>query len=91
MAETNNPSAIPSKLEAKTDQVIGSAKETVGDAFGNHSLKSEGTTQNAQGHGKETVNNIASFIQGIGHQVEGTIKGVHNALSGKSSNGDPTA
>lgn len=74
---------MPSKAEAKTDQLMGSAKETFGSAAGNSELESHGAEQNAQGHGKEAAHDIAGIFNKISHEVEGTVKGVFNALSGK--------
>jgi uncharacterized protein YjbJ (UPF0337 family) len=97
MSDTNNNTTteIPGKAEAKTDQAIGSAKETVGDFVGDTEMKNEGHAQNVKGHGKEAANDITGFFTKISHEVEGTFKGVFNALSGKSSStssaGDATA
>lgn len=83
MSQNDNTNTVPSKAEAKADQAIGSAKETVGNATGNSELQSQGAGQNAQGHGKETAHDISGIFTKISHEVEGTVKGVFNALSGK--------
>ncbi|KAI7888802.1 uncharacterized protein EV154DRAFT_425026 [Mucor mucedo] len=83
MSQNNNTNTVPNKAEAKADQAIGSAKETFGNAAGNSELESQGAKQNAHGHGKEEAHDIAGIFNKISHEVEGTVKGVFNAISGK--------
>ncbi|CEP06994.1 hypothetical protein [Parasitella parasitica] len=81
----NNTNTFPGKVEAKADQAIGSVKESVGNAVGNSELQAEGAQQNATGNAKETANNVAGFFQKVTSEVEGTFKGVYNALSVNSA------
>jgi len=46
------------KFDAKKDQVVGDAKESVGDATGNEQMQSEGTAQSAKGDVKEGWENV---------------------------------
>ena len=70
-----NINTIPGKVEVKADQVIGSAKQSVGNAVEKNGLKDEGFQQSAAGNGKETVKNIADFFQKVTNEAEGTFKG----------------
>ncbi|KAK4517590.1 uncharacterized protein ATC70_000930 [Mucor velutinosus] len=81
---TNNTSTIPGKVEAKADQAIGSANESVGNAAGSNNLKGQGIQQNAEEHGKETANNVAGFFHKMTNEVQGTFKGLFNAFSGSN-------
>ncbi|CAO3633691.1 unnamed protein product [Mucor fragilis] len=83
-ARTNNTNTIPGKIEAKADQAIGSAKESVGNAVGSNDLKGQGIQQNAEGHGKKTAGNVAGFFHKTTNEVQGTFKGVLNAFSGSN-------
>lgn len=84
---SNTNDQMPGKVEAKVGQAMGSAKETMGDMTGNTEMKSEGQAQNVKGHGKD----IGAMFTKLSHEVEGTFKGVFNALSGKSSSGSSSS
>ncbi|KAI8365881.1 hypothetical protein EDC96DRAFT_509130 [Choanephora cucurbitarum] len=70
----------PSKTEAKKDQFVGDAKETVGSAVGNERLKSEGQTQHGNGLLQETTANLAGAVQGTLNTVTGTVNGALNGF-----------
>ena len=63
------------KSDAKKDQVVGDAKESIGDATGNPDLQSEGTAQSAQGDIKEGWENVkdkaADVLSSIKDKLDG--------------------
>lgn len=46
------------KFDAKKDQVVGGAKESIGDATGNEQMQTEGAAQDARGETKEGWENV---------------------------------
>ncbi|KAI9266066.1 hypothetical protein BY458DRAFT_437660 [Sporodiniella umbellata] len=74
----------PSKTDGKTDQAIGSAKQAVGNVFGNEELEAKGNAQHSSGKIEETAANVQGYVQGLTDQVSGAIKGAYNSLTGHS-------
>lgn len=86
MSETNqNNNTVPTKAEAFVDQKLGFAKETMGNAFGNSEMQSNGVAQRNEGQEKEATNKVAGFLNKVNNEVQGTVKGIFSTLSGKSS------
>lgn len=83
--DTTNTNSVPTKAEAAIDQHVGAAKETIGNAVGNTEMQANGLAQKNEGHQKEAANNVAGFFNKINNEVQGTVKGLFSALSGKSS------
>jgi uncharacterized protein YjbJ (UPF0337 family) len=81
---------ISDKASEQYDKTVGSAKENIGDVIGDSELKAEGQTQNAAGETKGVMNSIGELAQNVSNQVQGTIQGIYNALSGSSSGGGAT-
>lgn len=52
------------KFEAKKDQVVGGAKEKIGDATDNEQLQAEGSAQEGKGHLKEGVEDVKDKAAG---------------------------
>ncbi|KAL0081644.1 hypothetical protein J3Q64DRAFT_1730717 [Phycomyces blakesleeanus] len=77
--------SAPSKTDAKKDQLIGDAKDTVGTMVGNESLQAKGQAQHNEGVVQETAANISGFVQGLSDQVQGTVTGAYNALTGNTT------
>lgn len=46
------------KFDAKKDQVVGGAKEKIGDATDNEQMQAEGSAQESKGHLKEGIENV---------------------------------
>lgn len=60
------------KVEAKKDQLVGNAKEKLGDLTDNESMQSEGAAQAAKGDVKEGWENTKDEVQeGVGDAVSG--------------------
>lgn len=63
------------KFDAKKDQVVGDAKEGIGDATGNESLQTEGNAQSAKGDVKEGWENVkdkaADVVSDIKEKFDG--------------------
>lgn len=72
----------PSKTDAKLDQAVGNAKETVGDAVNNDKMKSEGAAQRGQGQINEATADLSGFVKGVKDKAEGALKGIQNAFGG---------
>ncbi|KAI9363313.1 hypothetical protein BD770DRAFT_381229 [Pilaira anomala] len=75
----------PSRTEAKKDQFVGSAKETVGSAVGNESLEAKGKTQNNAGAVQDIAATAQSYVEGAADQVSGAVKGAYNSLTGNTT------
>lgn len=54
------------RRDGKSNQIVGSGKEFVGNAIGSDNLKREGRDQNAEGKGQEAAGQIADFASGVG-------------------------
>lgn len=73
------------KIAGKATDLVGQVQEKVGDATGNHDLKSDGlanqvkgTTQEAVGEGKGLVEHIVEDVKDVAeHAVEGVKKLFH--------------
>ena len=67
--------SLGDKFDAKKDQVVGDAKEGIGDATGNPDLQTEGTAQSAKGDAKEGWENVkdkaADVISSIKDKLDG--------------------
>lgn len=61
---------------------MGSAKETLGNAFGAESLKKEGQQQNAEGKGMEAEGQLADYGSGLKDRVKGTAGGMAAGITG---------
>ncbi|WP_153503350.1 CsbD family protein [Cumulibacter manganitolerans] len=63
------------KVDAKKDQVVGGAKEGIGDATGNPDLQSEGTAQQTKGDVKEGWENAkdkaADAVSNVKEKLDG--------------------
>jgi uncharacterized protein YjbJ (UPF0337 family) len=79
----------PSRTDAKKDQFVGNAKDTVGGAVGNERMQAEGQTQHGSGQVQETAANTKGYVEGMADQVAGAVKGAYNSLTGNS--GDEAA
>ncbi|MYS24194.1 Uncharacterized conserved protein YjbJ, UPF0337 family [Streptomyces sp. DvalAA-14] len=53
------------KIEAKSDQAKGKAKETVGSAVGNESLEAEGHADQAKGNAREGIEKVKDAVKKI--------------------------
>ncbi|KAL9549468.1 hypothetical protein MBANPS3_005196 [Mucor bainieri] len=76
---------IPSKTDAKTDQLVGTVKENVGYAVGNERLRGEGKAQHGQGQVEEQAATTLGYVQGLTSQVTGAVQGAVNSLVGNNS------
>lgn len=56
--------SLGDKFDAKKDQVVGGAKEKIGDATDNEQLQAEGNAQEGKGHVKEGVENVKDKAAG---------------------------
>ena len=67
--------SLGDKFEAKKDQVVGGAKEGIGDATGNPDMQAEGTAQQSKGDFKEGVENVkdkaADALSGLKDKFDG--------------------
>ncbi|KAL9545318.1 hypothetical protein MBANPS3_007206 [Mucor bainieri] len=72
----------PSKTEARKDQYMGDAKQTVGSAVGNDHLQAQGQAQN----NNETTANAANLVTGVVNGATGTVQGVLGGLLGGNNN-----
>lgn len=76
----------PSKTEARKDQYVGDAKQTVGSAVGNDNLQTSGQAQNNNGLIQETTANAANLVTGVVNGATGTVQGVLGGLLGGNDN-----
>ncbi|KAJ7599916.1 hypothetical protein C8J56DRAFT_1072596 [Mycena floridula] len=73
------------KAEGVTDQFIGSGKQMLGNAVGNHSLENKGQAQNTSGHAREQTGKTQGYVAGVVDTVTGTLKNVAGAVVGDNS------
>lgn len=67
---------------------MGSAKEFVGNAIGNESLKKQGIEQNRQGQAQEAQGQLSDLSQGLKDRVGGTVTGAVAGLTGDQTTQD---
>jgi len=59
------------KAKDKAEQLIGAAKEKVGDLTGNESLKVEGQAEQASGHVQEAAHDLGDKASGTVDDLKG--------------------
>lgn len=84
--KNNKMNSSPSKTEARKDQYVGDAKQTVGSAVGNDHLQAKGQAQNNDGLIQETTANAANLVTGVVNGATGTVQGVLGGLLGGGNN-----
>jgi uncharacterized protein YjbJ (UPF0337 family) len=75
----------PSKTNAQYNQAMGSVKETVGSALGNHEMQAKGNVQNKEGHAEQTAAETKGWVEGAIDSVTGTVKNTLGSLTGNTS------
>jgi len=65
---------MASKVSGYKDEVLGSAKETVGKALGNEQMQAEGAAKNMYGHAEVEAAKGQQRVQGTGEQFTGNVK-----------------
>ena len=71
-----------SRTDGSWDQTIGSAKEAIGNAIGNESLRQAGVEQNAAGKEKEAKGQLKDWGEGIQDRAQGHLGTVTAAITG---------
>ncbi|CUS14119.1 unnamed protein product [Tuber aestivum] len=72
------------RRDGKSNQIIGSGKEFVGNTIGSDSLKREGRDQNTEGQGQEAAGQLKDFAEGAADRVTGTIGAAASSLTGNT-------
>lgn len=67
--------SLGDKFDAKKDQVVGGAKEKVGDATDNEQLQAEGNAQEGKGHVKEGLENLKDKAAGAFNDAKDKLSG----------------
>lgn len=67
--------SLGDKFDAKKDQVVGGAKEKVGDATDNEQMQAEGNAQEGKGHAKEGLENLKDKAAGVFNDVKDKLSG----------------
>lgn len=67
--------SLGDKFDAKKDQVVGGAKESVGDATDNEQLQAEGGAQQGKGNLKEGVENLKDKAAGAFNDAKDKLSG----------------
>jgi uncharacterized protein YjbJ (UPF0337 family) len=75
----------PSKTNAQYNQAMGSVKETVGSALGNHEMEAKGNVQNKEGHAEQSAAEIKGWVEGAIDSVVGAVKDTFGSLTGNTS------
>jgi uncharacterized protein YjbJ (UPF0337 family) len=70
------------RTEGSWDQTIGSAKEAIGNAIGNESLRQAGVEQNAAGKEQEAKGQLKDWGEGIQDRAQGHLGAVTSAITG---------
>lgn len=70
------------RSDGSWDQTIGSAKEAVGNAIGNESLRQAGVQQNAAGKEQEAKGQLKDWSGGIQDRAQGHLGAVGAAITG---------
>ncbi|KAJ5459565.1 uncharacterized protein N7458_001117 [Penicillium daleae] len=70
------------RSDGSWDQTIGSAKEAVGNAIGNESLRQAGAQQNAAGKEQEAKGQLKDWGEGIQDRAQGHLGAVGAAITG---------
>jgi uncharacterized protein YjbJ (UPF0337 family) len=60
-------------MDINSDQAKGRVKEAAGDLTGNDKLKSEGKADQAAGHAKQVVNDVADKAEELVDKVKGAV------------------
>lgn len=63
-----------SDFENKKDELLGSAKETIGEATGNESLENEGKADQVKAGAKEKLEDAADAVKDKANEVLGNLK-----------------
>ncbi|KAF9298959.1 hypothetical protein BGZ88_003037 [Linnemannia elongata] len=62
------------RLQNTANQVIGGAKQTIGEAIGNPTLAGEGAAQKTQAEIAQKAADAKTHSEGIGHSIQGNIQ-----------------
>ncbi|KAG5178716.1 putative cruciform DNA binding protein [Tribonema minus] len=64
-------SSGPSKVTGTKDEILGSAKATIGSTIGNHQMEAEGHTQNKAGTAEKSAAAAKQKVDGAGDSLFG--------------------
>ena len=77
---TNNNG--PSKVNGNVNAAVGTVKENIGHAVGNHSLEARGAADRAQGNAEVEVAKAQGYANGVVDNVSGSIKNAAGQVVG---------
>ncbi|KAG9064204.1 hypothetical protein KI688_003392 [Linnemannia hyalina] len=70
------------RLQNTANQVIGGAKQTIGQAIGNPTLAGEGAAQKTRGEITQKAADAKTHTEGIGHSIQGNIQSTFGSAVG---------
>ncbi|KAG0296460.1 hypothetical protein BGZ96_009413 [Linnemannia gamsii] len=65
---------MTTRLNNTADQVIGGAKQNIGQAIGNPTLAGEGAAQKTKGEVAQKAADAKTYTEGVGHSIQGNIQ-----------------